>query len=145
MLSRKMFCRVIAWSTHDTTFLFHHHYILNERSPLHCEIKRFVIPVLEVSKEEILGNITCGHVDMNFVQQTRWRAQITSLCNRYYRISDWTDMRAISNDFLTAVLIGCLPDDQSPTVFAIKIALWTVRVIRRSVVFGCILLLFWWE
>ena len=60
---------------------------------------------------------------MNFVQQTRWKAQITSLCNRYYRISDWTDMRAILKDFLTAVVIGCLLDDQSPTVFAIKIAL----------------------
>ena len=48
-------------------------------------------------------------------------------------------MRAISSDFLTAVLIGCLPDDQSPTVFAIKIALWTLRAIRLSVVFGCVL------
>lgn len=47
-----------------------------------------------------------------------WKAQITSLCSRYHRLSDWTDMRVISNDFLTAVLIGCSPDDQSATVFA---------------------------
>lgn len=41
-----------------------------------------------------------------------------TLCSRYHGLSDWTDMRAISKDFLTAVLIGCLPDDQSATVFA---------------------------
>ena len=57
--------------------------------------------------------------------KTLWKAQITSLCSRYHRLSDWTDMWAISNDFLTAVLIGCLPDDQSATVFA-KSCNWKV-------------------
>ena len=93
-------------------------FILNERSTLHCEIKRFVITLLEVSKGEKLGRITCGHVDMNFAQKTLWKAQITSLCRRYHRLSDWTDVRVISKDFLTAVLIGCLPNDQSATIFA---------------------------
>ena len=55
---------------------------------------------------------------MNFAQKTLSKAQITSLCSRYYRISNWTDMRAISKDFLRAVLIGCLPNDQSATVFS---------------------------
>ena len=55
---------------------------------------------------------------MSIAQKTLQKAQITSLCSRYHCLSDWTDMWVISNDFLTAVLIGCSPDDQSATVFA---------------------------
>lgn len=51
-------------------------FILNERSTLHCEIKSFVITVLEVSKGEKLGRITCGHVDMNFAQKHYGRPRL---------------------------------------------------------------------
>ena len=108
----------LLWSAPSVMFSFIIGLIWNERSTLHCEIKRFVITVLEVSKGEKLGRITCGRMDMNFAQKTLSKAQITSLCSRYYRISNWTDIRAISKDLLRAVLIGCLPDDQSATVFA---------------------------